>query len=91
MCYITKTAPKVTKYKNLIKYKTAIINFEEYFIVGKCLSGSRHYSEIFSDYQTAIEEFGKYCGMVSYFGGGVCELYAITNNEIKIIESQVCF
>jgi len=66
------------KYSNSIAYKpvnAALSKICGHFtIVGRCLSGSRHYSESLCVGEVA-EEFDKYVAVVNYFGGGTVEVY----------------
>ena len=68
----------MAKYENVISYipdsLTVAWGKTKYFIVGRCLSGSRHYSEsVFWDEITEL--FDKYTAVVDYFGGGIVEVY----------------
>ena len=67
----------IMKYNNVVEYNPINLEIEEkpkYFIVGRCLSGSRHYSEsiCFCD---LFEMINKYIAVVDYFGGGTVEVY----------------
>lgn len=53
----------------------ALDEMDSYTIVGRCLSGSRHYSETLS-WGEVEKEFNKYVAVVDYFGGGVVEVYS---------------
>ena len=53
-----------------------------YYIVGRCLCGSRHESEKLT-YEEALAEMPKYIATVNYFGGGVVELYDWNGNIVK--------
>jgi len=82
------TTPQPTILKSDIQWEDS----QKYFcIAGKCLNGSRHYSEDFYNYKDACKAFDEYCGLVIYFGGGVVDLYCFTNDEFEIIKSKVCF
>ena len=64
------------KYNNQIAYNPfAVADARKYFIAGRCLSGSRHYSE-YMTWNQALKEFGKYIAVVNYFGGGTVEIYS---------------
>ena len=68
----------MAKYENIVSYipSSLAVAWKEskYFIVGRCLSGSRHYSEsVFWD--EIIELLDKYVAVVDYFGGGIVEIY----------------
>jgi hypothetical protein len=90
MKYVVTPQPTILKFD--IQWEDPQVAVEEYFcIAGKCLSGSRHYSEDFYDYKDACKAFDEYCGLVTYFGGGVVDLYCFTNDEFEIIKSKVCF
>lgn len=78
------------KYANTISYHpnlvTSFLSDENYYIiVGKCLSGSRHYSEALN-WNEVGEEFDKYIAVVDYFGGGIVEVYT---KEGDVCRSQV--
>ena len=66
------------KYNNVIEYNptnlAVALKEPEYFIIGRCLSGSRHYSEALKFYDL-FEMVKKYIGVVDYFGGGTVEVY----------------
>ena len=69
----------MTKYANVISYSptSLAVIFNEmngYYIVGRCLSGSRHYSELLT-WDEVETEFDKYVAVVNYFGGGTVEVY----------------
>lgn len=55
---------------------------DEYFIVGRVISGARFYSEpLFeSEVEDAIE---KYIATVTYFGGGIVEVYNVRGDLIR--------
>ena len=64
------------KYNNQIAYKPFVVaDTRKYFIAGRCLSGSRHYSE-YMTWNKALKEFSKYVAVVNYFGGGTVEIYS---------------
>lgn len=73
------------KYVNVVSYNpTTLVDVAEesmYFIVGRCLNGSRHYSEnmCFSEIVCAID---KYRAVVDYFGGGTVDVYRATGTKI---------
>lgn len=48
----------------------------DFFVIGRCTSGSRHYSEYLSSLGKAFEMFDVYADLVDYFGGGTVELWA---------------
>jgi hypothetical protein len=68
----------MTKCKNIVSripgFLTVAWKGSKYFVIGRCLSGSRHYSEsVFWD--DIAELFDKYVAVVDYFGGGIVEVY----------------
>lgn len=70
---------------NSIVYKPReIVNPEEpnYFIVGLCTCGSRHYSENMP-YEKALATIPKYISTVEYFGGGVVKLIEGEDTVLK--------
>ena len=77
------------KYMNVVSYNPTsmifAINQDKYVIVGRCLSGSRHYSEPLT-WDEVEKEFDKYVAVVDYFGGGIVEIY---NGEGEICRSKV--
>jgi len=77
------------KYANVVSYNptslaSVFVPLNKYFIVGRCLSGSRHYSESFT-WEEAMSEFDKYVAVVNYFGGGIVEVY---NDDGEICYSK---
>lgn len=58
----------------------------EYFVVGRCITGSRHYSESLT-LGVAFEMFETYKGLVEYFGGGTIELVAHRGDVHLVIKS----
>lgn len=80
----------MAKYTNVVSYNptSLAVTLEEmntYNIVGRCISGSRHYSEPLT-WGEVEEEFDKYVAVVDYFGGGVVEVYTPAGD---ICRSQV--
>lgn len=67
IAFSTRTA---CDYSAVVEWDTT-----EYFVIGRCTTGSRHYSEslLLGD---ALNMFDVYCGLVDYFGGGVVDLVA---------------
>ena len=58
-----------------------------YTVVGRCLSGSRHYSENMT-YEEALAAMPKYVSVVEYFGGGTVDLW---ENDNRILKTKVIF
>lgn len=82
----------MTKYTNAISYNPASLTVtlkkmknSVYYIVGRCISGSRHYSESLT-WDEVEKEFGKYVGVVDYFGGGIVDVYTAAGD---VCHSQV--
>lgn len=80
----------MAKYANVVSYNPtslaiALDKMDSYTIVGRCLCGSRHYSETLT-WDEVGEEFDKYLAVVSYFGGGIVEVYTAAGD---ICRSQV--
>ncbi len=72
-----------------IEYSFSSLSSKSYYIItGLCFSGSRHYSEIIFNFSNAQEIFEEYCGVVSYFGGGIVYLYCINNFDYEIVKSK---
>ena len=76
------------KYTNVIEYTPTHNYFtyeysyeahKDYTIIGRCFSGSRHYSEKMT-YETMVKEYPKYAAMIQYFGGG--ELQVLYQGDI---------
>ena len=71
------------EFKTVVEYNPTLVAAKnEYFIIGRCLSGSRHYSEnmCFSKIMDVID---KYRAVVDYFGGGTVEVYRATGEKIS--------
>lgn len=60
----------------------------DYFVVGRCTTGSRHYSESLT-LSAAFEMFETYKGLVEYFGGGTVELIAHRGDVNLMIKSAM--
>lgn len=76
----------MSKYMNIISYKPATVLADTaekslYFIVGRCLSGSRHYSENMC-FPEVVKVIDKYRSVVDYFGGGTVDVYRATGEKI---------
>lgn len=62
-----------------------------YFIVARCISGARFYSESFG-WEDAIEYFKTYKYMTNYFGGGEVTLYEeCYGDDCDVVRSEVCW
>ena len=60
-------------------------DYDGYVVIGRCLSGSRHFSEIIP-FEEVADMVDKYCGVVEYFGGGIVEVYS---EDGELIDSCV--
>lgn len=73
------------KYVNVVSYNptTTLTDTSEpmYFIVGRCLNGSRHYSENMC-FSKVVKNVDKYRSVVDYFGGGTVDVYRTTGTKI---------
>lgn len=64
------------------------MNDTEYFVVGRCTSGSRHYSESLT-LSNASDIFDKYKALVDYFGGGTVELIACRGSSSMTVNFAI--
>lgn len=64
------------KIETCFDYSIVEMDGTDFFVIGRCTSGSRHYSEDLSSLDKAFEMFDIYADLVNYFGGGTVELWA---------------
>ena len=69
-------------------YSVIEMNNARFFVIGRCLNGSRHYSEYLS-LSKAFEIFDIYSDIVEYFGGGTVEIWADVGYDILIRQKSV--
>ena len=63
------------KIETCFDYSVIEMDGTDFFVIGRCTSGSRHYSE-YLPLGKAFEMFNVYADLVDYFGGGTVELWA---------------
>lgn len=59
-----------------------------YFVAAHTIDGARFYSETFEDVISVIDVYHEYESVVSYFGGGIVELFRIDEKDFDIISTS---
>lgn len=76
---------------NILKGELYTLLDHEYFVVGRCLSGARFYSECVG-WSDTDRYFNDYLDMVNYFGGGEVELFEVNyGDDCEVVRSEVCW
>lgn len=61
-----------------------------YFVVGRTISGGRHYSPTFG-WDEVTERFREWKNLVKFFDGGTVTLYECTYDDYEPIYSEIVF
>lgn len=76
------------KLQTHVDYSVIELDSTKFFVVGRCTTGSRHYSELIFSFSESLEKFNLYKDLVDYFGGGTVELWAVDGYTELLIKHK---